>query len=230
MKKNTVFFVFTIFLLTIAAITFAQSNDAWIDFIRKTDPALANQLEAYKQSQKPSAQAEAALKTALANEGTITVVHNSSGAILKTLQVNPAETALRTPGGSFHVYITNPARLAIEFNNVIHQDLYQVQLPRTVNTVGSMVVGAQFIGTKFVTGGCGVTVLSNRGNIFKIEVRGSGYFDDGTNNEIPASVTGIFEATYLGAVTGQGMPGTQRTQEQKEQQAMDILQNMLNQR
>jgi len=230
MKRKCVFLA--IALLAILAVSaYAQSgqSDAWLELLRQTNPDMANQVENFQQSQRPSAQAEAALSTALANEGTVTVIANSSGAILKTLTVNPAEAALRTPGGSFHVYITNPARLAIEFNNVVHQDLYQVQLPRTINeAAGSAVVGAQFMGTKY-TGGCGVTILSNRGNIFRIQVRGTGTFYDENNNQMPASITGIFEVTYLGATTGQGMTTTPQTQEQKEQQAMELIQDLLNQ-
>jgi hypothetical protein len=205
----------TLCLMAAMLSTLAQTNSA-------------KELEAARKTQMPSEKAKSALKTALENEGVITVVDNATGAVLKTLNVNPAETALRTPRGNFHVYITNPQRLAIEYNNVVHYDLYQEKLPQTIpeTASGSIVVGAQFSGAQYLSNKVSITILSKKDNVFKLQVSGYGTFSDGNKNKKPASVTGIFEATYLGAVTGQGMPRQQRTKEQKVQDAMKMLEGM----
>ena len=176
-------------------------------------------------------EAQNAMQTALRNEGTITVINNSSGAILKTLQVNPAEAQLGTPGTQFLAYILNPARLAIESNTsvLVNRDLYQIPLPITIRENRlSGVIGAQFSGTRYV-GNIGVTILSNRGNIFRLQISGSGTFYDESNNRTPASVVGIFEVTYIGDVNPRNQQ-PQQTPEQQQQQAMDMIQGLLNQR
>jgi hypothetical protein len=181
------------------------------------------------------AQAQApqnALEAALRNEGTITVLANSSGATLKTLQVNPSEAQLGTPGTQFLLYILNPARLAIESSTSVlpDKDLYQVPLPRTIRENRlTAVVGAQFSGTRY-TGTCGVTILSNRGNVFKVQVNGSGTFYDESNNRTPATVVGVFEVTYIGDVSPLRQQQSQQTPEQQQQQAMEMIQGLLNQR
>jgi hypothetical protein len=216
-------------LLFVATTVFAQKNvDNMMEFLKKNNPELAKELDAQKQAQTPSDKAQAALKAALKNEGVITVVDNATGAVLKTLKVNPAEAALRTPGGSFHVYITNPARLAIEINNIVHSDLYQVKLPRTIpeSNGNSVVVGAQFSGTRYASGKGGIVILSNRDNIFKLQISGSGTFYDENLNQTPASVAGVIEATYLGAVKGQGMTEQQSSQEQQLQEVLKMLEGL----
>jgi len=157
--------------------------------------------------------------------GVINVYSNADGAVLKTLVVDPAEARLTTLDGSFRIRITNPARLAVDFTNVVHSDLYQVQLPRTINRRnGQAVVGAQFGGTRY-GGNCGVTILSNQGNVFKIQIEGDGTFYTSSNERIPAYIAGIIEATYLGAVNAD-TPQTQQSTEDKTQQAMELMKQL----
>jgi len=166
-------------------------------------------------------QQQTSTTTPIAN-GVINVYSNADGTVLKTLVVDPAEARLTTLDGSFRIRITNPARLAVDFTNVVHSDLYQVQLPRTINRRnGQAVVGAQFAGTRY-GGNCGVTILSNQGNIFKVQIEGDGTFYTSSNERIPAYIAGIIEATYIGAVNAD----TPQSTEDKTQQAMELMKQL----
>jgi hypothetical protein len=62
-----------------------------------------------------------------------------------------------------------------------------------------------------------------------VQVNGSGTFYDESNNRTPATVTGIFEVTYIGDVNPRNQQ-PQQTPEQQQQQAMEMIQGLLNQR
>ena len=191
----------TLIILLMAGIAFAgaKMTEKQMEFLRKNNPEVAKQLEAFQASSQPSEAAKSTLKTALANTGVITVVDNASGTVLKTLHVNPAEAAARSKGGDLHIELLNPARLSVWLQNRVLDDLYKYdgQLPQT-RKGASVTVGAQFTGTKFI-GSCDVTIVSHSGNVFKFQLsNGNGSLIDDNNKSTPASMSGIIEATYVG--------------------------------
>jgi len=182
----------------VATAAMSKDQEKLMEFMRKHDPKTAQQIDARQASMQPSESAKKALEAALAAEGTVTVVANASGAVLKKEFVDPSSTRLGTAGGGFDVQSGNPWVFYVTFRNVVHSDLYQVELPRFLKD-GQARVGKEST-TDIYMGGCSVTILSNTGDVFKFKVEGAGHYINTNKEKIPASIAGIVEAKYIGAV------------------------------